>query len=354
MRIHSPPLAIQPIGIPATRSAVPLQPGQPLTVLVEGRLSTQTVLLRVLASGQLLSAQTPLDLVPGDRLQVEVAPSLSDDGRIKLQILPESGQGRGEAAVRQAAILQFLPRQQPLQSLTRLLDASRQWPEPVQAAIRAFMAVIPERADLVTPGQLRQALFDSGVFLEARLASVEGAGDIGQDIKAQLLRLDTVVQATTTERDGLARQVEAALARVVMDQLASLPNPDQVRQVLQLSLPFQDGGHQDAIELVLTREQRGDQTAQQDEWVVELALNPPGLGVFSARLVWRQGRLDTWLWSDKPATTAHIDHHLPALAARYRQAGIEPGSLSTLSPVSTAKTRKIIAYSQESLVDIRI
>ena len=54
MRIHSPPLAIQPIGIPATRSAVPLQPGQPLTVLVEGRLSTQTVLLRDLASGQLL------------------------------------------------------------------------------------------------------------------------------------------------------------------------------------------------------------------------------------------------------------------------------------------------------------
>jgi len=356
LRIHSPPLAVQPGGALATRSSPPLQPGQQLAVQVEARLSTQTVLLRVLASGQLLSARTPLDLLPGEQLQVQVTPGLPGDGRIRLQILPPPGQGRGEAAVRQAAILQCLPRQEPVQSLTRLLGESRQWPEPVQAAIRAFMAVIPERADLTTAGQLRQAVFDSGLFLEARLAAGADPREIGQDIKAQMLHLAAAVQTLThtEESPGLARQVEAALARVVMDQLASLPDPEAVRQVLQLSLPFQDQGHQDAVELVLTRESRRSPAGEPEEWVVELALHPPGLGVFSARLVWRQGRLDTWLWSDTPATTAHIDHHLGALEARYRQAGIESGSVSALLPAAGRKIRKIMPDTGESLVDIQI
>lgn len=153
--------------------------------------------------------------------------------------------------------------------------------------------------------------------------------------------------------DALARKVEGALARVVMDQLASLPNSDEAFRQLQLTLPFHEGNHQDAAQLVLTREKGRNDTEMEDYWAVDLELHPPGLGAFCGRLVWNRGKLETYLWSDVAATTAHIASHTEVLEARYRQAGLDVSHLVTLRSAFKAR-RDRSSPSSSPLLDISV
>ncbi len=334
-------------------------------MVVDARLSTQGVLLRVLASGQLLSAQTPLDLQPGTRLRVEVATSAGADAPIRLRIVADPDAASVEAAVRQAAVRRFLPRQEPLPVLLRLLQASPSGvSEPVQRAIEGLQVSLPTRAALTTADGLQQALQNSGVFLEARLAEAAATLDVRQDVKAGLLKLAAAIVQQQAEAAGtvpvdeglnrLGRAVEGSLARVVMDQLAALPGPDQAGVVWQISLPVREGFCQEAIELLLRREPRPGQVDAEPEWSVELELNPPGFGRFCAKLSWQQGRLQTWLWSDTIATTACIAAHTGLLEARYRQAGLEPGLLSTLTTPRPGSPARPPPSPAEPLLDIRL
>lgn len=353
---------------PGYKDSPVLRVGERLDVVVESRLAGSGVLLRVLSSGQMLAAQSDVPLHAGTRLQVEVVAPASLDAVIRLKIMPDALPTQTEAEVRADAVRQFLPRQEPIATLTRMLaEGPGAWPKqnlPLLGAIREFMAVIPQRANLVQPERLQQAMLDSGVFLEARLMAQE-AGGLGRDVKARLFRLKAAVTdliqsadspvhtASRTGLEALARNVDGALAHIVMDQLASLPDSADTRQVLQLSLPVQEGQHQDAVELVLTRESAVSARQAEEEWSVELTLNPPGLGTVQGRLVWRQGRLETWLWSDVAATTAHIAAHTEVLEARYRQAGLEPGRVTALPGGLKRPSRSTRAVT-DTLVDIKV
>jgi hypothetical protein len=152
-----------------------------------------------------VTAQTGnLQLTPGQTLRLEVA-SLKQLPVLKL--LGVLQQSPVDQAVRDA-----LPRQQPLMpllsALTRL-GAGGPLPPEVARFARELISRLPDPASVTQPAGLRQALRDSGLFLEAKLArpaaltaapgtnpAAARGGEFAGDLKANLLRLLRALRET--------------------------------------------------------------------------------------------------------------------------------------------------------------
>jgi hypothetical protein len=130
--------------------------------------------------------------------------------------------------------------------------------------------------------------------------------------------------------ERIVQKVEAALARVVMDQLASLPGNDAAPSVWQLEIPFTDGPHQDTARLLIAKDAKPVGADGTDCWSLTLELHPPELGTFCARIVLKGERIDTYLWSDTATTSDLIREQCERLRARLHGAGLVVGQLTPL------------------------
>lgn len=138
------------------------------------------------------------------------------------------------------------------------------------------------------------------------------------------------VQVSSAELKALLHKAEGALAGIVMDQLASLPQGDGRQAVWQLEIPYVLDDRGDALKLKVVREGKRGAPPLQCFWSVTLELHPPGLGTINARISLSGGNIDSYFWSDRPATAQAIQSHLDLLAARLGQAGLSVGRLGTL------------------------
>lgn len=153
----------------------------------------------------LVRAQTgTLELTPGQNLRLEVA-SLKEQPVLKLLSLMQ--QDPVMLAVRDT-----LPRQQPLaplfNALARLSAGTAQTQDLAPAIARLAREIfnrLPDSGSIATANGLRQALRDSGLFLETKLAQASTAqpgvpkddprsAELTRDIKANLLRLVSVLR----------------------------------------------------------------------------------------------------------------------------------------------------------------
>ncbi len=130
--------------------------------------------------------------------------------------------------------------------------------------------------------------------------------------------------------ERIVQKVEAALARVVMDQLASLPGNDATQSVWQLAIPFTDGSHQDTARLLIAKDAKLAGADGTDCWSLTLELHPPELGTFYARIVLKGERIDTYLWSDTATTSNLIREQCERLRARLHGVGLVVGQLTPL------------------------
>ena len=223
----------------------------------------------------------------------------------------------------------------------------------------------------VLAGALDKALFNKNPsgFLEAKLANLPLT--LQGDLKRHLLTLadtlqkvqgiqntlsgaETIHPATGQAADSspakilldvlagamdeaLLNKTEGAIARIALDQLASLPQNDDKQNTWQIEIPFIDGHHTDSVKLKINRESNANQSSDQANWSVVLELNPPGLGKLHSRISLVGDRIDTYFWSDQKTTTALVREHLDRLSARYTQVGLSVGQLNALegTPVHT-------------------
>jgi hypothetical protein len=129
----------------------------------------------------------------------------------------------------------------------------------------------------------------------------------------------------------LLHKTEGALAKIVLDQLASLPQNEGEPITWQIEIPFSDGRYSDSAKLRIVREGKAGSQAEQAYWSVLLELNPPDLGTIHSRITLIGERIETYFWSDLEATSKLINSRLELLAARLQQAGLEVGRLDTLA-----------------------
>jgi hypothetical protein len=362
-----PPLSPTPAASTPARAVPPMRPGEILGAVVQARLPDNRFLLQLAPEGRSLTAYSQTDLEPGRMLKLEVVKPGSAGLPPELRLIPDDHRPAGEASTIQQALRQFLPKQEPLAALTAALSQlpgqgteTAALPRTIREAIGKLLATVPQQSRLTTPEGLKEAVRNSGLFLEAKLLAGAPPEALDSDLKARLLRLLDALKPVssgehpeapntrprtddpqTTEqarlpnfpdREHLAHKAENALAKLVMDQLASLPKPDGPALAWQLEIPFAaDGRHNDAAQLLVTRDGRQNGREGETEcWSVTVELHPPGMGAFCGRIVWNNGRIDAYLWSDRPATAELMRAYTDHLQARLQHAGLEVGHLTTL------------------------
>lgn len=137
---------------------------------------------------------------------------------------------------------------------------------------------------------------------------------------------DAMVQKLWSEAD-------AALARVTLQQIASLPDttgahPTQ-RLVLDVPIAIAQGHAVIAFEIEPDRRNRdGEDEEQSPGWRINLALDIEPLGPVRASVSEAGGRTHVSLFAEREATARVLRQGLPALQGQLAEAALEPGELN--------------------------
>lgn len=332
-----------------------LQPGVSLNAVVLEKSADNTYTLK-LSDGRLLHAQTQNELQPGQVLKLEVVKS----GAVpELKIVLPTVVGQTTPLDVQNVLRLMLPKQV---SLTDLALALRQFANlvtdksnPISAAVQQTLGTLLSKEDLTTAEGLKLGIHNSGIFLEAKIANqLTPQGDI----KGNLLILANTLQKVTLAQIGgstlaqpvpnanadmlnqsnaLLSKTEGAIARIVLDQLASLPQSNEPQNTWQIAIPFADGAHTDTVSLKIANESKPNQDPHQSNWSVVLELNPPGMGIVHCKISLIADKVDTYFWSDFRAGITQVEDHLAVLAKGYTEAGLTVGNLNVIdSPLTQA------------------
>ncbi len=350
MDIRFPSVPLVPLSREAgARPAFPLfRTGEQLTARVLAQTAPRRLLLEV--SGHRLSAETDLALQIGDRLRLEVVhtgpkPHLKVIGRLS------------PALTTTLALRHALPRQAPLDQALRSFRAALDQPTlapAVRTQIEALLGSLPDRSALGQPDKLQAAMRLSGLFMEASAVTSTVPME-AWDLKTRLLELaasiktaqlqtpaasesETQVSAANSTASGksdplpeLAAKASGALARIVLDQLASLPKPDTQILTWQLEIPFRDGERLETLRLTIAGGKQAKGAAYELlPWTVDLEIEPPGLGRIRIKLVLQGKKISSYFWGETATTTRLLEHHLHTLARRFRAAGLEPNHLQAI------------------------
>ena len=231
----------------------------------------------------------------------------------------------------------------------------------VSTAIHEVLGAILSKNELTTPEGVKQGINNSGAFLEAKLANqltpqgdlkghlltlvdaLQKAQDNQAKIETPLTTPNNVTEAiptktlpnnligSTDKDNALLNKAEGAIARIVVDQLASLPQNENQQNIWQIEIPFTHGQQTDTAKLKINRESKDNhQPNDKANWSVVLELNPAGMGTIHSKISLVDDRIDTYFWSDQQKLTALVREHLDLLANRYTEAGLSVGQINTL------------------------
>lgn len=132
-------------------------------------------------------------------------------------------------------------------------------------------------------------------------------------------------------RLDLLQQTEAALARVHLNQLASLPREGEHRLVEWLfDIPVRRGNDVDFWSARLFRDTDGDTKARDTapaQWSVQLAFDLPGLGPMQAQINLHGERVSTHFWATREETLPLVHGNLKALRRNMLEVGLEVGDI---------------------------
>jgi len=216
-------------------------------------------------------------------------------------------------------------------------------PSPVREAAVRVLAHAPPLASNVTGPDVAKAMARSGLFLEAKLAAAPLASPVGHDLKAGLLMLrqalstwlaaapaslgprsaavppppyragGTRAQAPAVSKlspggpplvmgQELARETEAALGRVELLQIASLPaetGPEAQVTRWMFEMPFVTPQGASVAQFEVTRDGRGDGGELEPVWRAAFSLDAEPLGPIHARVSLAGAQAGVSLWAER-------------------------------------------------------
>ncbi len=293
-----------------------------------------------------------------------LASSLPAGGKVALQTLARAGSTPAQAreAIRILEPLTPAGGKAALQTLELALAGKTITPELREAMQNVLSRALPRESG-TGPSHLRRALAESGLFLEARLAS---GGPVGpaNDLKAGLFRLLFLLRAQLghepTQRDRLStpqkpeasapaadggaprllgellRLTEGGLARVQAHQLSALPAEESPGQIWQFELPIQQPGRVDSFLIRLEQEQGPKGDPADAAWRVHLNFDFAPLGPVAARLTLRGEEISSLFQAERPDSAALLERHLPRLNDAFVRAGLKVGRLHACQGVTEA------------------
>ncbi|WP_174626459.1 flagellar hook-length control protein FliK [Candidatus Methylobacter favarea] len=244
----------------------------------------------------------------------------------------------------------FLPRQESspvlLNQLIKELPQLIKNENVAQALKRIALEILqnlPVQERLSTSQGVKYSINNSGVFLEARLKSMAGNSElnVAQDFKANLLKFihalkqEVIIQNAQKLHDAdlnllknLQQKAENTVARIILDQLLSLPKEDNSKQLWHLELPFMARDTADAVDIEIEGEKEKDRQAGSGNWSVNITVSPPGVGMIHCLVAYRNGVINTSFRSQNPQTADLINDNLDYLKGQLEDAGLKAGHMS--------------------------
>lgn len=379
-------MLLQNATLPSSLSTTPLtatnlnwQVGQILHAIVQGR--DQQGLLHMKIGGNLLAARTAQIYQPGQTLRLQV---IENKGSLVLRDLVP-GKLRTKRPMLEQLLRHALPKQGNLQTMAKSLNqllsklnAPSQdmatLPKTLIKQLLNTQSVLPKAELVVEPLALKQAIRDSGLFMEAKLAATLSSTDktsanaIKTDLKATLIKLLHVLEQSLQVRktemtpaaktpaqaqekpleqhpaqkqaqitiDGKAYElmelrnvVESAIARIQVNQSQAVVTEDQSKPIWIIDLPILDDQRENLAELKIQYE---DTQAQLEnpprKWIVNLSLDIAPLGMIHVQLNLLGEALSSSIWAEQAFTNTLITQNLPTLEKRLQQSGLNVVSIN--------------------------
>jgi len=292
-------------------------------------------------------------------------PALSFQQALTLQVIKTEPQVQ----------LQILPQQSPEQTITTAikdhLPKEIAAPELLNQLIRAFPQIasnekvsetlkrlaqeilrdLPKPQQLTEGTQLKKSLDNSGLYLEAKLAHTKQKTELtfNSDFKAVLLKFVQALQhESQIEKNNLASddqlknllkdlqsKSEGALARLVLNQLKSLPQEDQNKQVWVMDLPFTEKKQTTSVRIEIEKNHKKTQQTEQKNWSATITLSPPHLDTLHCKVSYFDDAVHTNFWSEDAKTTKLIQDNLGYLTTRFEEEGLTPGNMNAAQQTSS-------------------
>ena len=326
MDIVGPNLATPTLVLANASATASWQVGQRLDAVVTARISPDRVTLQI--GGALLEARTSLAAAAGQRLHLEIARA---DNQIILRVIGAPPKPDPLAAALRAALPQQLPLQSVFSRFGEALTPSTTLPPAAAVLLKQLLMQLPTRQTIVHADVLKQTLMGSGLFLENKLNRIPPPSSVDKDLKANLLRL--LAELNKTQGDdgtGLARQVEAALARIQMHQLAALAEERTPALTWSGELPVRHGDQIDVFQFHIERDKENATTDEQQSWCTWLSFNLKSLGPLYVKITLTNKNMTATLWAELSTTVTLVNQHLDFLHQSLDQADLEVKGLQCL------------------------
>ncbi len=328
--------------------------GQLVQGTVLHRLSASRVMLSI--AGHELVASVPLRLAEGQQLLLRVS-SLEPQPLLHLvsnplKVLPEPRHSAPVAmGYRSSALQQLLNTLMWLSNEQKPLVSGL--PKSVRALIAGLLSGVRSADTLIVPDSLQRAIWDSGLLLEARLASISDGlsttSAIDLDFKARLLQLRNVldqhlqrsplvlkllsVDGTPLQR--LLATVGKVVQRIEERQLSSLASAAKKAFAWQVEIPFWGADCVRIVELVLERHDSHADPALA-AWTASIALDVGALGIVLAQVTLTGQSIAVQLWATHSSALAWLSRRKDRLADSFSRLGLcvtsircEPGMPAT-------------------------
>lgn len=245
-------------------------------------------------------------------------------------------------------IKQTLPTQNPPSELVNQLiknlssiNNNDSIPDNLKRLARHIIDSIPHiKNDRVDPKILKQSVLNSGLFLEAKLTYSDEKIDLNlqSDLKNQLLKLQhTIKQELETQQKSpsseidllqeIQKKTENSLAKIILNQLGSLPKEEGIKQAWVLDIPFINKEVSESVKIEIEREQNKDEETIPGNWAVTITITPPDLGTIHCKVICINKTINTRFWSDTEKVVSKINHNLDYLKTQFDKAGIETGHM---------------------------
>lgn len=349
---------------------------QVLELALPGRLAAgTTVRLEVAADGRGARLQV-LDQPTGQGPRPLTSIASGRTVALALQNVPPGPARAAAAETMQAALGRQDSMTSLFASLARLDGKLVAFPKgAASSGTQALAAVLNLNGRLPTGQSLKTAAQRSGLFLEAMLARGGPASALRGDLKAALLSLSHALKPWTVgvpptdgprgarpappSRGGVPRaqrasgpiaidaasrqeaaralgtQVEAALSRLRLAQLASLPqSTDQAATGAKdasgewtFELPLLFGDEMGMAQFQIRRD-GGASSNSERTWQMHFAIDFEATGGVNAKVVLRGGKISVALWAEREGIAETLTRLLPDLGAALEGRGLSVGGLT--------------------------
>lgn len=287
-------------------------------------------------------------------------------------------------------ITQLLPKQasavvvleQLRQDLPRLISNDA-LPQSLKGVVLDILQNLPQKEHLFDSQNLAKLLSNSGIFLEAKLPlliksglltdnlkefainllqklpqqaipksiNIEpktiGPADnlpeilLNTDLKANLGKLLLALNLEINSRNdlltgnadidlmkNLQQKVESSLAKIVMEQLSSLPKEDSPKQIWQCDIAFLDREKTQTAQFEIHLDKEQNPSTEDKDWSVTITITPPGLGSIHCVVVCRNELISTYFKTQQTETASLIKDNLDHLKSQFEDQGLKVGQMT--------------------------